>query len=104
MFLRFLQCSGCGKAARSMTLGSGPSASTNFAPLADHVPWHIQEQAFGGADPETAEVLDGFARGKKLPDRRLNAGTVLMREYQDERRTVTVVPGGYVWRESTYPS
>jgi hypothetical protein len=24
--------------------------------------WHIQEQAFGGLDPATAKVLDGFAR------------------------------------------
>jgi len=24
---------------------------------------------------------------------------VLVREYQGERHTVTVVPGGYVWRE-----
>jgi hypothetical protein len=29
---------------------------------------------------------------------------VLVREYQGERHTVTVVPGGYVWRESTYAS
>ena len=66
--------------------------------------WHIQERAFGGLDPETVKVLDGFARGDKVPDRRLKAGTVLVREYQGERHTVTVVPGGYVWRESTYAS
>jgi Protein of unknown function (DUF2924) len=36
--------------------------------------------------------------------RRLKAGTVLVREYQGERHTVTVVPGGYVWRETTYKS
>jgi hypothetical protein len=29
---------------------------------------------------------------------------VLVREYQGERHTVTVVPGGYVWREATYAS
>ena len=27
-----------------------------------------------------------------------------MREYQGERHTVTVVPGGFVWHEATYPS
>jgi len=63
-----------------------------------------QERAFGGINPQTAKVLDGFARGHKLPDRRLKAGTVLVREYQGERHTVTVVPGGYVWRERTYAS
>jgi Protein of unknown function (DUF2924) len=36
--------------------------------------------------------------------RRLKPGTVLVREYQGERHTVTVVPGGYVWREATYAS
>jgi Protein of unknown function (DUF2924) len=66
--------------------------------------WHIQEQAFGGLDPETAKALDRYAKGTKQPDRRLKAGTVLVREYQGERHTVTVVPGGYVWRESNYAS
>lgn len=36
--------------------------------------------------------------------RRLKPGTVLVREYQGERHTVTVVPSGYVWRETTYAS
>ena len=31
-------------------------------------------------------------------------GTVLLREYQGERHTVTVVAKGYVWREATYAS
>ena len=72
--------------------------------LARFICWHIQEQAFGGLDRQTAKVLDGYARNNKPPDRRLKAGTVLVREYQGERHTVTVVPGGYVWRESTYAS
>jgi hypothetical protein len=29
---------------------------------------------------------------------------VLLREYQGERHTVTVVPNGYVWHETTYAS
>ena len=36
--------------------------------------------------------------------RRLKPGTVLLREYQGERHTVTVVANGYVWREATYAS
>jgi Protein of unknown function (DUF2924) len=27
-----------------------------------------------------------------------------VREYQGDRHTVTVVPGGYVWRDATYAS
>jgi Protein of unknown function (DUF2924) len=29
---------------------------------------------------------------------------VLLREYQGERHTVTVVPNGYLWRETAYAS
>ena len=69
--------------------------------------WHIQEQAFGGLDPKTAKHLGGLARGDRPRadrSRRLKPGTVLLREYQGERHTVTVVAKGYVWREATYAS
>jgi hypothetical protein len=68
--------------------------------------WHIQERTFGGLDPNTAKHLSGLARGDRPPDRprRLKPGTVLLREYQGERHTVTVVADGYVWREATYAS
>jgi hypothetical protein len=62
--------------------------------------WHIQEQAFGGLDSKTAKHLDGLARGDRSRadrPRRLKPGTVLLREYQGERHTVTVVAKGYVW-------
>jgi Protein of unknown function (DUF2924) len=60
-----------------------------------------------GIDPETAKHLDGLARGDKPGadhPRRLKPGIVLLREYQGERHTVTVVPNGYVWHETTYAS
>jgi len=66
----------------------------------------IQREAFGGLDRETVRLLDRLARGRK-PDglnRCLKAGTVLVREYQGERHTVTVVPGGFSWQDSTYLS
>jgi Protein of unknown function (DUF2924) len=69
--------------------------------------WRIQEQALGGLDADIAKLLDNLARGNKRGadgSRRLKPGTVLVREYQGERHTVTVVPGGYVWREATYAS
>jgi len=86
------------------TFRSSPPKGFTKDLVARFICWHIQEQAFGGLDPQTAKVLDGFARNRKPPDRRLKAGTVLVREYQGERHTVTVVPGGYVWRENTYAS
>jgi hypothetical protein len=47
-----------------------------------------------------------LARGEKPNElnRRLKAGTVLVREYQGERHTVTVVPDGFVWHDTTYSS
>jgi Protein of unknown function (DUF2924) len=69
--------------------------------------WHLQEQAFGGLDPQTAKHLASLARGdRSRPDRprRLKPGTVLVREYQGDRHTVTVVANGFVWREATYAS
>jgi hypothetical protein len=68
---------------------------------------HIQEQALGGPDPAVAKVLGAIARGNKPKadrPRRLKTGTVLLREYQGERHTVTVVANGFVWREATYAS
>jgi Protein of unknown function (DUF2924) len=69
--------------------------------------WHVQEQVFGGLDPKTAKHLAGLARGdwsRVDRPRRLKPGTVLVREYQGERHTVTVVANGFVWREATYLS
>jgi Protein of unknown function (DUF2924) len=69
--------------------------------------WHLQEQAFGGLDPKTAKHLAGVVWGnwsKADRPRRLKPGTVLVREYQGERHTVTVVANGFVWREATYAS
>ena len=89
------------------TLRSSPPPALTKDLVARFICWHIQEQALGGLDPDTAKLLDSLARGDKPGadgPRRLKPGTVLVREYQGERHTVTVVPGGYVWREATYPS
>ena len=63
--------------------------------IARFICWHIQEQGLGGLDSKAAKLLDGLSRGD---------GTVLVREYQGERHTVTVVSDGYVWRDVTYAS
>jgi Protein of unknown function (DUF2924) len=70
------------------------------------IAYRIQEEAFGGLDRETAKLLDRLARGEKPNElnRRLKAGTVLVREYQGERYTVTTVPDGFVWQDTTYSS
>lgn len=69
--------------------------------------WHVQEQAMGGLDAKMAKHVDGFSRGGKSKGderRRLRPGAALIREYQGELHTVTVVQDGYLWREATYAS
>jgi hypothetical protein len=87
------------------TFRSSPPPAFTKDLIARFLAWHIQEQALGRLDPSLAKLLDGLARGH-MPgaDRRLKPGTVLVREYRGERHTVTVVSGGYLWRETTYPS
>lgn len=87
------------------TLRSSPPPAFTKDLMARFICWHIQEQAHGGVDANTAKLLGGLARGDKPgADRRLKPGTVLVREYQGDRHTVTVVPDGYVWRDATYAS
>ena len=64
--------------------------------------WNIQEQAFGGHDWATQVILKNYARGRPANARmirRLMSGTELVREYQGERRTVTIAAEGYRWRD-----
>jgi hypothetical protein len=74
--------------------------------IARMIAYRIQEEAFGGLEKETIKLLDRLARGDKPNElnRRLKAGTVLVREYQGERHTVTVVADGFLWGEKTYSS
>src|SRR5215204_5157881 len=90
---------------RKMFSRSPPAALTRDL-LARMITWRMQEKAFGGHDPETLKLLARLARGERAgePRRNLKSGTVLVREYRGERHTVTVVAGGFVWREETYAS
>lgn len=69
--------------------------------------WAVQEAAFGGHDAKTIKLLDSYARlkrGEAPLCRRLKPGTVLVREYQGVRHTVTVTPNGLIWHDKTYCS
>ena len=66
----------------------------------------IQEEAFGTLDRATLKLLDGIARrgGARRGERNLKIGTVLVRDYQGRRHTVTVAPEGFVWEGKPYSS
>lgn len=69
--------------------------------------WRIQEQAFGGYDRAAEIALKRYTGrdgnlGGGGNSRHVRTGSVLVREYQGARHTVTVVSNGFVWREQTY--
>ena len=87
--------------------GAMPPMALTKDLIARIMAYRIQEEAFGGLDRATRKLLDGLAQGEKPGTevkRRLKAGTVLVREYQGERHTVTVVAEGFVWQGATYGS
>jgi hypothetical protein len=90
-----------------LMFGGLPPAGLTKDLIRRMIAYRLQEEAFGGLDRDTIKLLDRLARGDKPGaelNRRLKPGTVLIREYQGERHTVTVVPGGFLWREATYTS
>jgi hypothetical protein len=87
------------------TFRSSPPPALTKDLMARGIAWHIQEHALGGPDAATLKLLDSLARGERPESkRRLKTGTVLVREYQGGRHTVTVVPGGFLWRDTSYRS
>src|SRR5215203_4965902 len=84
--------------------GRTPPAGLSKDLLARMIAWRIQERAFGGLDREALTFLDSLARQGGARRRHLKPGTVLVREYQGQRHTVTVERDGFLWQGMTYPS
>lgn len=82
----------------------GPPREFSRDLLVRTLAWRIQERSRGGHDKQTIKLLNELARGKGGEPlfRRLKPGTVLIREYQGVRHTVTVVRDGFIWRERQY--
>jgi Protein of unknown function (DUF2924) len=89
-----------------MMFGAVPPKGLTKDILGRMIAYRIQEEAFGGLDRETIKLLDRLANGEKPNElnRRLKPGTVLVREYNGGRHTVTVMPDGFSWRDTTYSS
>jgi hypothetical protein len=84
--------------------GRKPPAGLSTHLLGRMIAWRLQEQAFGGLDRKSLTFLDALAPQSGPPRRQLKLGTVLVRDYQGERHTVTVTPDGFDWRGTTYRS
>jgi len=64
----------------------------------------VQEEAFGTLDRATLKLLDGVARRNGPSERNLKIGTVLVRDYQGRRHTVTVEPKAMSGRDKPIPA
>ena len=87
-----------------VTFGRIPPADLSKDLLGRMIAYRLQERAFGGLDGESLRFLQGLARHGGSPRRRLKPGTVLVRDYQGQRHTVTVISDGFEWQGATYPS
>src|SRR5262249_57882051 len=84
--------------------GRTPPADLSKDLLRRMIAYRLQERAFGGLDRQSLRFLDGLARHGGPPRRRLKPGTVLVRDYQGQRHTVTVGSDGFDWQGPAYPS
>src|SRR5438105_3943901 len=91
-------------ARRRVAVGRPPPAGLSKDLLGRMIACRLQERVFGGLDRESLSFLDGLARHGGSPRRRLKPGTVLLRDYQGQRHTVTVAPDGFDWQGTTYAS
>jgi len=87
-----------------VVFGRRPPAGLSKDLLGRMIACRLQEQAFGGLDRESLRFLDGLACHGGSPRRRLKPGTVLLRDYQGQRHTVTVARDGFDWQDTIYPS
>jgi hypothetical protein len=86
--------------------------------LVKRLSYRVQELAYGGMSPDTRAKLDGIleaegfddlgrasARPKaKPPAEGIVPGTLLVRDYQGERYTVTVIADGFEFQGKPYKS
>src|ERR1700722_13780062 len=74
------------------------------------IAYRLQEQRFGGLKPSVQRPLDLVCEGradvgrKRIPDKRVSAGTVLIREWGGVSHRVTVLDHGVVYRGRRYRS
>jgi Protein of unknown function (DUF2924) len=87
-----------------LVFGRVPLAGLSKDLLGRMIAARLQERAFGGLDRDSLRFLESFARDERVPRRQLKHGTVLIREYQGRRHTVTTAREGFEWQGTTYPS
>jgi hypothetical protein len=90
--------------------GTDPSPLLARIFMVRAIAYRLQERRFGGLKPSTQRLLDRVGEGRadvgrrRIPDRRVSAGTVLIREWGGVSHRVTVLDHGVVYRGRRYRS
>jgi DUF2924 family protein len=91
--------------------GKPPPGALGRAFLIRAIAYRLQEKAFGGLKPSTrrllARVAEEAAAGsspKRLPVRKVEMGTILVREWQGNAHRVTVLGDGVSFNGKRYRS
>ena len=87
-----------------LMFGRVPPAGLSKDLLGRMIAARLQERAFGGLDRDSLRFLESLAQHDRPSPRQLKPGTVLVREYQGRRHTVTTVRDGFDWQGITYRS
>ena len=90
--------------------GTDPSPLLARIFMVRAIAYRLQEQRYGGLKPSVQRLLDRVCEEradvgrKRMPDRRVSAGTVLIREWGGVSHRVTVLDHGVVYRGRRYRS
>jgi len=92
--------------------GANPPPKLRSSLLVQGIAYRLQEKALGGLKPATVRLLeriadDAAARRQAAPTPtkiRVNAGTVLVREWHGTKHQVTVLKDGFLYRAKHFRS
>ena len=90
--------------------GIDPSPHFGRSLLVRAISYRIQETALGGLKPATQRFLDRIAESRpdtalhRIPEQRVDAGTVLMRQWGGVTHRVIVLEHGVTYRNRRYKS
>jgi hypothetical protein len=87
-----------------LVFGRVPAGGLSKDLLGRMIAARLQERVFGGLDRDSLRFLQSLARQDRPPRRQLKLGTVLVREYQGRRHTVTTLRDGFEWQGARYAS
>ena len=94
----------------SALCGVDPADRLGRTLLIGAIAYRLQEKALGGLKPSAQRVLDrvcdaprGSASGR-ITKTRINAGTVLIREWRGTKHQVTVLKDGFLYRTKLFHS